>query len=415
MSEAAAQPQEFHLTALVLLVGGLVVAATLVRAGLERLRMPALLGYFALGFAIRCADAQWNVLSGVGADLFHFLARLGIIALLFRAGLDSNLQALVRQLRSASVIWAGNIALSGLAGYAAARHVIGLDLVPSLVAGAALVATSVGIPVQVWKRAGKLETRLGEQFLDVAEMDDITGVVLMAMLFAMLPILRGPGGDASLAAVLGKTMGFFLLKLLVFGGLCLLFAQYLEERLTRFFKSLEPEPEPMLLVAGIGIAIAAFAGLLGFSEAIGAFFAGLVFSRDPDRIKLEANFCAVHDLLAPFFFIGIGLMMAPDALAGAVGIGAVLLVAAVLGKMVGTGLPALRYLSWSGAGLLSVSMLPRAEIAMVIMKRGVHLGQEVVPGSLFSAMVLVSAVTCALAPVALHWMLEKVQLNGDES
>ncbi len=418
MNEAAAQSGEIHLTALVLLVGGLVVACALVRAGLERLRLPAILGYFALGFAIRCADLQWGFLDSAGKETFDFLARLGIIALLFRAGLDSNLRSLVSRLRSASVIWMGDTAFSALVGFAAARYLVGLEFIPSLVAGTALVATSVGVPVQVWKRAGKLDTEVGEVFLDVAEMDDISGVMLMALLFAILPTLQAHGGerlDPALAPVIGKTLGIFVIKLLVFGAFCFLFAQYLEEPMTRLFKRLEPEPEPMLLVAGFGIAIAAMAGLIGFSEAIGAFFAGLIFSRDPDRIKLDANFSAVHDLLAPFFFIGIGLTMAPDALTGAVGIGAVLLLAAVAGKTLGDGVPALRYLTFSSAALFAVSMMPRAEIAMVIMKKGHKMGTEVVPDSLFSAMVLVSAVTCAVAPVVLHWALNKVDLDGGKS
>jgi Kef-type K+ transport system membrane component KefB len=61
-----------------------------------------------------------------------------------------------------------------------------------------------------------------------------------------------------------------------------------------------------VVVAGISFLIAALAGLLGFSVAIGAFFAGLVFSRDPDSVKLDGLFDTFYEIFVPFFFIGIG-------------------------------------------------------------------------------------------------------------
>jgi Kef-type K+ transport system membrane component KefB len=112
-------------------------------------------------------------------------------------------------------------------------------------------------------------------------------------------------------------------------------------------------------------------------------------------------------LFTPFFFVGIGLHIDPAMLTPALGLGAPLLDVAVLGKIVGTSLPALFTTGGSSALLLGVSMVPRAEIAMVIMQRGLMLGDWAVPARVFAAMALVSAVTCMFTPFVVHTLLRK--------
>jgi Kef-type K+ transport system membrane component KefB len=163
----------------------------------------------------------------------------------------------------------------------------------------------------------------------------------------------------------------------------------------------------MLEVVGISFIIAALSEILGFSFAIGGFFAGLVFSRDPEAVKIDASFESLYDLFTPFFFIGIGLQIEPDALISAVGIGLVLLVAAVLGKVIGTIAPAVWRTSWTGAVLLGISLVPRAEITTIVMERGLQLGEWAVPPKVFAAMVLVVTVTSIVAPLLLRHLLQK--------
>ena len=98
----------------------------------------------------------------------------------------------------------------------------------------------------------------------------------------------------------------FAIKAILFGGFCLVFARYAERRIVRFIRAAAP-PGPILIVTGIGIVIAGTAGQLGFSLAIGALFAGLVFSRDPEVVRMETLFGPIHELFMPFFFVAIGL------------------------------------------------------------------------------------------------------------
>ena len=168
------------------------------------------------------------------------------------------------------------------------------------------------------------------------------------------------------------------------------------------------------MIAGFGLIIAALAELLGLSVAIGAFFAGLIFSRDPETVKLDTPFGTLYGFFTPFFFIGIGLNIDPGTLTTGLGIGGALLVVAIIGKLVGTGGPATLTTAWPGSLLLSISMVPRAEIALVIMQRGLNLGEWAVPGDVFSGMVVVVAVTAVISPMILRVLLKRwPQASGE--
>ena len=245
-----------------------------------------------------------------------------------------------------------------------------------------------------------------EELLDVAEMDDISGIMLMALLVSLAPDLVA-GFTLSVLKAGAETLVFLLGKLMGFAAFCIVFSLYIEPRIKGYFQALKRPVEPMLLITGFGVIIAALAGLLGFSFALGAFFAGLAFSRDPEAVKLDSSFEAIYDLFTPFFFIGIGLQIVPASLPSALGPGALLLAAAVVGKVLGTGIPSLLYMGWRESTLLSVSMVPRAEIALVILLKGRELGDWAVPDTAFGAMVLITLFSSLLSPLALRDLLRR--------
>jgi len=405
---------ELNYSFVIFITGGVIVLTMFIKFGLERTTVPALVGYLLLGVFIRLADTQWQFMSPACWKIFGFLGKLGLVTLLFRVGLESNVRGLLSQLRRASTVWIVNVFVSGLIGFLTAYYVVNLPWITSLIVATAFTATSIGISVAVWDQAGALQSKNGELLIDVAELDDISAVVFMAMLFSVLPALQESGG-ADLFPAVPKTIGVFLLKLSAFGGFCILFSRFIEKPITAYFRSLESPPEPMVLLVAIAFMIAALAALLGFSLAIGAFFAGLVFSRDPKAVKMETSFLPIYDLFSPFFFIGIGLDMAPSSMKTALGIGSVLVVAAFLGKIIGAGLPVWRMVGLTSGILIGTSMIPRAEIAMVIMQRGLNLGDWAVPAKVFGAMVLVSAVTCFLSPPAVHSLLNRWPQKGEVS
>ncbi len=386
------------------LIGGMVVLIMWIKSGLDRVGIPPLVGYLGMGLMLRMSDRQFHWLDTGSEEVFAFLATIGLVTLLFRVGLESKTKMLLKQLRRASIVWMGNIFISGFAGFAVAFYLLGLDLLASLVIGIALTATSMGTSVTVWENKGALRSPNGSILVDVAELDDITAVVFMALLFALVPAIQ-EARSISIGRILALTGGVFLVKVLSFGVFCFLFSRFLEGPLTRYFKSFERPPDPMLTVVGIGLIIAFIAGLIGFSLAIGAFFAGLMFSRDPQAVKMEGSFLPVYELFSPFFFVGIGMHMDLYHFGTSAGPGMVLLVVAILGKLAGNGVPLVLIKGWRSGVLIGTSMVPRAEIAMVVMKRG--LDQGIVSPQIFTGMIMVSAATCVLSPVAVSFLLDR--------
>lgn len=381
-------------------VGTVVFLAIAGKGVLNRARIPPLVGYLVLGVAAGVVADETNAIGTDGLKALEALGLVGVTVLLFRVGLKSNVQALAAQLRRATPIWLGNILASACLGYAAAAWVLGWSTLPSIVVAIALTATSVGVAAQVWNEADKLDTPEGELFIDVAELDDITGVVAVAALLSVLVSLP-ESGEWSFGAV-AASLGTVVALLAGFVAVMYAFAHWVEPHATRLFERAERPPHPMLLVVATGLVFAGAAELLGLSVAVGAFFAGLAYSRDPVAVQYERDFEVIYELFVPFFFIHVGLQITPSVLSSAILPGLVLLVAGVLGKVLGNVVPALWVAGGSTAALLTVSMIPRAEIALLVSQQVEAMGY--ISSQVLSSIVFVSAVTCVVAP----WLLQRM-------
>jgi Kef-type K+ transport system membrane component KefB len=131
----------------------------------------------------------------------------------------------------------------------------------------------------------------------------------------------------------------------------------------------------------------------------------LTFSRDPHAVKTEARFDDLYAFFAPFFFIGIGLQIELDHLGSAAVPSLWLVAAASIGKIAGTALPALMTMDISGAFLIAASMIPRAEIAMIIAQRGLTSG--VLSQDTYAALLIVAGTTCVAATWLVHGLLAR--------
>lgn len=392
-----------NLPLIILLIGATVVAAIILRGLCRRIGIPPLVGYMLLGVAARFVDINGALLTGEVIAVYEFLGGIGVITLLFRVGIEADVRDMLRQIRRAAWIWIGNVAASGLAGFATAHYLLGIPLIPSLFAGVALTATSLGICLGVWREAGRLRTPAGALLTDVAELDDVSGVVLMILLVSIAPVLiLGNGG---VLGALGHAGFGVLIKVAGFAAVCVAFAYYFERPITSFFERLEPSPNRMIPIAGMALVIAAAAGWLGFSLAVGGLFAGMIFSHEKAAAQVDEAFSPLYDFFSPFFFVSIGLLFEPTLLVAGLAIGVPLLVAGVFGKVVGTVLPALSMTSLMGGVVLGVSMIPRAEIALVIAFEGRRLGDWAMPPELFSAIVVVSLVTSLVTPILVARLL----------
>ena len=163
----------------------------------------------------------------------------------------------------------------------------------------------------------------------------------------------------------------------------------------------------MIFAFSVGFAIAGLAAIVGLSLPVGALFAGLMLSQHPEKFAIEESYRALCVFFVPFFFINIGFQIDPSVLGGALGLGGILLAVAVLGKLAGTACTAWKFTSATGVILLGASMVPRAEITMVIVERGRALGDWAMPPEVYAAMILVSAGTCLGTAIFLHWALRR--------
>ncbi len=397
---------EFSDRPLFILVIGLVTLASLfLRALASRVSLPAIVGYLAMGLVLRWQNEIHDFLNHQGVWTLELLGEIGVVCLLFKVGLESNFQGLLKQLPNAIWIWICNVGFSGVLGFIAARYWLDIALIPSLFVATALTATSIGVSLSVWEETGRLRTELGELVTDAAELDDLSTVALLVLLFALAPILDAGGTLAEIERGLATALGILVFKGFVFAAVCVLFACYLERPISRFFSR---HSDPVILLVGSGFLISAFAAWLGFSAAIGGLFAGMIFSRDPRSVKREASFEPIHELFKPFFFVAIGFQLNPEVLHKASGAAAVLFAVAVIGKVLGAALPAGRRLGWFAAGALGVSMVPRAEIAMVVAQSGNAASPAILSDELYAGLVLVCLATCLFTPPLLQWQLARL-------
>jgi Kef-type K+ transport system membrane component KefB len=329
-----------------------------------------------------------------------------VFVILFRVGLKSHTSVLLDKLPEASFIWIGDVLTNLLFGFLVSRYLLSLPLETSLIIATAFSATSVAVSVAVWEELKILHTSRGNLLVDVAELDDLSGVILLALIIAVIPALGN--GENIIWLSVGWTTLTVLVKLLLFIAVCYLFSHYIEQSFTRFNKQWEDFRTGMTIsLLGAGLVIAAIAGQLGFSLAIGALFAGLAFSRDPEAVRTEGRFTYLHDFFAPFFFIHIGMQVDMSALGPSIGIAAILLIPAILGKVIGVSIPAMRIVGRQDALALGLSMIPRAEIAMVIIFQCRQLGNAIVPDTVFAGMVLMAVMTSIAGPIMLRYSLAR--------
>lgn len=386
---------------LLIVLGAVLILAPTVKSVCQRSGVPVSVGFIVLGLLLgallRMADSDQVAIHRA----FAVLAQLGVVVLLFRVGLRSHTSALIDKLPDASIVWLGNVLGTFIAGFAVVRYGLQWSLETALVIGTAFSATSIAVSLAVWDELGRATSDAGAMLLDIAELDDLSAAVFLAVLLGILPSLLNGAEDLLLQA--STSLGFVLLKLALFIGGCYLFAHYLEAPFTTFNRRLSDTSASLTIsILGAGLAIAATASFLGFSVAIGALFAGLAFSRDPEAVRTDGSFTYFYELLAPFFFIHIGMQVDLATLLQSLDIGLMLFVVAAGSKFLFTAAPALLSMQRRDAVNLGVSMIPRAEIALVVIYECRAIDASIVPDNVFAGMVLVSLATCIVSPIILR-------------
>jgi Kef-type K+ transport system membrane component KefB len=390
---------EAHTFFLILL--GILLTARLFGELAARLQAPPVIGELFAGIALGPSLLGWIEPS----EVIALLAEIGIILLLFEVGLETDIRKLVRAGTKSLIVAAAGFTLPFLFGFGLSRWGLGLELLPSLFIGGTLTATSIGITVRVLSDLGRHTAAEGQIVLGAAVLDDILGVVLLALLYEFVI------GDGVSLANAGKV----LLFIAVFFALATPMAKLLSLFINRFDSSSDiPGLIPTTIVALV-LFFAWLAHAVGAPELLGGFAAGLALSRrfflpfgisirtDADFAqRVEEQMKPIIHLFTPIFFVMVGLSLnLRDVDWGSPFIWVFslsLAVIAIVGKLVGGWL--IRE-SWYTRWAVGLAMVPRGEVGLIFAELGRVSG--IFSNEIYAGMVIVIALTTLLPPFVMKW------------
>lgn len=383
----------------------------------ERLQQPALVGELIAGIVLGVVVARFSASFPVLTDLpdnevFTAITDLGIFFLMLFAGIELQPRQLVESSRGAILVAAGGFLLPLAAGFALAWAFLPaseLKLAQALFVGTALAITAVPVAIKILVDLGQLSSTTGRMIVSAALFDDIMSLVLLAVLLGIIRTGDVPGLWE--IARLGLNIVLFFG---ITGGIGALVIPRVGHLLGRA-RVAEFELSALLATA---LAYAYLAEILGLHFILGAFVAGLFFTRTTiDEAVFEGVKSKVSGItsgfLAPIFFASIGLHLEFGAVREIPLFLGLLIAVAFAGKLIGAGLAArLLGMDWRHATAIGTAMSGRGAVELIIadiaLRGGVFSMPDPPPpvvANLFSAVVIVAVVTTLVTPMVLRRVL----------
>ncbi len=325
-------------------------------------------------------------------ETIHKIGELGVLFLMFLAGLELHLNELARNTRVSAL--AGTLGVLFPVGMGwGTGALFGMNTKASLFLGLTLAATSVSISAQTLMELKQLRSRVGLGLLGAAVFDDILVILLLS---TFLAALDGGGNPQGFLLILGRMVGFLALSI-AFGLWALPY-------LARLAGRLSTSQSILSLAIVILLLYSVAAEVVGNMAAItGAFLAGLMFARSHERERLEPGINALaYGLFVPLFFVNIGLAVNVRSLgAETLWLTLAIISVAILSKWLGAGLGA-RWggFPWREAWQLGAGMISRGEVGLIVIAVGVQ--QGLANQDEFSAIVAMVIATTLLTPPLLR-------------
>jgi Kef-type K+ transport system membrane component KefB len=393
-----------HLLQLLLLIGVIIASAKLAGAASNRLGQPAVFGELLVGLVLGPTALDilgWPVFAGAGGagaastllPVVRDLSEIGVILLMFIAGLETDVGEMRRVGHVAFWTAAAGVALPLFAG-AGVAVAFGMPLLwEGVFIGTILTATSVSITAQTLMEIGALRSREGTVILGAAVIDDVMGIIVLSLVVAFA---RAEGGvdPVSIALVMGRMVAYFTLAVLVGAAF---------EAIARRAQLLGVSQGLLAIVLVVAFLYAWAAEFLGGVAAItGAYLAGVFFARTSFKARIDADIHPLtYSMLVPVFFVGIGLQANGRQLGGHVAFTVAIIVVAIVTKVVGCGAAA-RLLGFgrTEAVRVGVGMISRGEVGLIVASYG--LAHGIIGLDVFSASVMMVLATTMLTPPLLR-------------
>ena len=380
---------------LAFLIAVILVAAKAAGYLSVRLGQPSVLGELLVGILL--GPSLLDILhlpfiTGHLGETIKELGELGVLLLMFIAGLELHLDELTRNTKVSA--YAGIMGvLAPVALGTGTGLLFGLHWDESLFLGFTLGATSVSISAQTLMELKMLRTRVGLGLLGAAVFDDVMIILLLSIFLAVIT------GGTSVVGIL-----WILAKMVIFLGVSTAFGLYVLPKLVRIIRRLPISQGVLSLAMVIMLFYGVAAEVVGGMAAItGSFLAGLMFARCDEKERLEQGILALaYGLFVPIFFVSIGLAVNLRDMQGEILLltGAIILMA-IISKMFGSGLGA-RWagFSWRESWQLGAGMVSRGEVGLIVANVGI--GAGLVSGGEFSAIVGMVLVTTIVTPPMLR-------------
>ncbi|HBC97873.1 MAG TPA: cation:proton antiporter [Clostridium sp.] len=354
----------------------------------RKFKMPEVLGELIAGVVL--GPIVLNIVQY--DDNIKLLADIGVIMLMFLAGLETNVEEFKKAGFSSLVIAVGGIVLPLVLGTLSA-YLFFDNFLENVFVGVILTATSVSITVETLKELGKLNTRTGINILGAAVIDDILGLMLISVVLAAAQT----SGSAGILSVV-----YVFAKIILFCIFAIIGVVYLPKFMNKFKKHIKPGRELLTFSIASALLAAYIAEVLGIASITGAYICGLMFSSSLHREYLERNVRSISSgFLSLIFFASIGIEAnLKEINMDVFFITLIMFIIAVVGKLVGCGGAArLLKMSRSESVQIGIGMISRGEVAIITANIGLQKG--IITEEIFLPTLIVVILTTIITPVLL--------------
>ncbi|WP_105614260.1 cation:proton antiporter [Vallitalea okinawensis] len=367
-----------------------------------KLNMPEVLGQILMGIII--GPTVLGLIDGE-TEFISSMAEVGVLLLMFLAGLETNLKELKASGKGASFVALGGMLLPLLLG-TLIPFMFFKNYLPNgtndqqfmyaLYIGTILTATSVSIAVSVLRDMGQIASKQGISILGGAIIDDVLGIILLAVVTGIID----PSGSDSVGKLIFRMIIFFVVAIV---------AGTIISKVINRYASHYAWSDKFIPIAIIICFLFAFSSEVFKVAAItGAYIAGVIFSTTPFRHKIERRIQYIgFSLFTPIFFVSIGLKAnITSEVFGYIGYAMIIVLIAIIGKIVGCGLGARATGFTTKQSLqIGVGMIARAEVALIVATEGITRG--IITDQTFTSIVLLVVISTIVTPPLLKMLFSK--------
>lgn len=353
----------------------------------QRMHLPGVVGALLSGIVLGPIGLGW-IQQTEAIELF---AEVGVILLMFNAGLETDIEKLMSGLKRTMAIVSGDIMVPLLTGVLIGKF-LGMDLNAGIFMGVILTSTSMSITVETLNEFKQLKSPSGNAILSTAIMDDLLGVILLTIVIS----LNGGNGSEN-AGILSVVFNFVLFFIFAYvsGRIA---NRAIHHMAVRFGKTHRVSTFSLAYC----FLLAYIAEYFGIADITGAYLAGLFLCNVKSSHYVESKTSVLSYLLfSPIFFASIGLKAElPPLSFGFIALTLLFIFGAIFSKVIGAGIGALsvKY-SKLDSLRIGVGMIPRGEVTLIVAERGLALG--LIPNSIFSVTVVVVIITSLVSPILL--------------